>query len=118
METMIQDRDVIYGAAADLASTNTQAEVNTILNKRIKCYVLEIWIQNALSTDTMHKLEYAKSQYVIFKDEESYLHGTFLWWLVVTDIESNNDILIQLARDNLNELNVKYYDFPVKQMST
>ena len=116
--TMTAARNNIWDATKDPKTTDAQDVVNTIMDQRIKFHALGTWLLNALTTDAIHKLEHAKSQYIIEKDDEPYVHGPSLWWLIVADVKPNNDTLIQNAKERLNELNVKNFAFSVKDMLT
>jgi hypothetical protein len=116
--TVIADRDSIWADTTDPDTSMTQADINKIMDKRIKCHAFGTWLQDALTTEALTKLEYARSKFSIIKDDEPYLHGPLLWWYIVTDIKPNNDTLIQNAKDELNSLNVKDFNFSVKEMLT
>jgi hypothetical protein len=88
------------------------------MDQRIKYHALGTWLLNTLTTDAIHKLKHAKSQYLIKKDDKPYVHGPYLWWLNGADMKPNNDTLIQNAKERLNELDVKNFGFSVKDMLT
>jgi hypothetical protein len=117
-ETMIENRDSTWADEADPTTTMTQADVNNVMDKRIKCHAFGTWLQDSLTTEALTKLEYARSKFSIIKDDEPYLHGPILWWYIVTDIKPNNDTLIQNAKEELNSLDVKNFNFSVKEMLT
>jgi hypothetical protein len=116
--TMVAARNETWDSSKDPKTSDNQDDVNKIMDQRIKYHALGTWLLNALTTDAVHRLEHAKSQYIIEKDDEPYVHGPSLWWLIVADVKPNNDTLIQNAKERLNELNVKNFDFSVKDMLT
>lgn len=116
--TLETHRDEIWADTKDPKTTDTQEKVNEIQDKRLKCHALGTWLEAALTKDGLHKLEHAKSKYTVYKDDEPYIHGPYLFWLIVEDIKPNNDTLIQNAKDKLNQLNVKNYGHSVKEMLT
>ena len=66
---IVAKRDLIWDESKDPKTTDTQEDVNAILDKWIKCHALGTWLQNALTTCTLHKLEHAKSKYIVKKDD-------------------------------------------------
>jgi hypothetical protein len=118
--TVIADRDPIWANSTDPDTTMTQANINKIMDKHIKCHAFSTWLQDALTTEALMKLKYTRSKFSVIKDDEPYLHGPLLWWYIITaDIKPNNDnTLIQNAKEELNSLNVKDFNFSVKEMLT
>ena len=116
--TIIAARDEIWDDSKDPVETMEQNSVNQIMDTRIKTHALGSWILDALSSDALHKLEPSKSKYMIEKDDEPYVHGPMLWWLIVEDIKPNNDTLIQNAKDRLMQLKVQDFEYSVKSMLT
>ena len=116
--TMIGARDSIWAAGQDPKSTDTQEDVDKISDQRIKSNALGVWLENALSSDALAKLEHHRPKYTVEKSGELFISGQFLWWLVVDEVKPNNDTLVQHAKDRLNKLDVTKFDYSVREMLT
>ena len=116
--TMDGSRDAVWGASADPKTTHTQEAVDKISDVRIKSHAIGLWLEDALSSDALAKLEHCRPKYTIEKDGEPFIHGQFLWWLIVDEVKPNNDTLIQHAKDKLNSLDASKFDHSVKEMLT
>ena len=108
--TMITHRDEIWDSSKDPTSTSTQEEVYAIQDQRIKCHTLGTWILDALSSTAITKLESSEPKYLIEKDDNTFVHGPFLYWLIVEDIKPNTDTLIDNAKIRLNSLQIVDFD--------
>ena len=82
----------------------------------MKCHAFGLFLQNALSTSAMKKLESSKSEWSIEKDDDQFIHGPLLFWYIVDTVKPNNDTLVQQTKEKLVRLNVKDFDFSVREM--
>ena len=112
---MIAHQDLIWNAYENL-NTQTQAEVNEIYDKQLKCNVMGNWILEALSSSALSKLESTKVEWAVEKNGEMQVHGPLLYWHIVDLMKPNNDTLVQHAKEQLVSLNVKNFNYSIKSM--
>ena len=113
--TMVTQRDTIWNAAVDLVN-DTQATVNTVFDKQLKCHAIGLWIVDALTNRAQQKLECSKSEWTVEKDDEIFIHGPLLFWFIVDAVKPNNDTLVQQTKEKLMQLKAKNFGHSVKEM--
>ena len=75
--TIVAHCDAIWTVMVNLAS-DTQAHVNEVYDKQLKCHAFGQWLVDALSTRALQKLECSKSEWTFKKDDKIYIlvvHG-------------------------------------------
>jgi hypothetical protein len=113
--TMVAHRDTVWNAAVNLA-TDSQEDVNDVYDKQLKCHAFGTFLLNALTNRAIQKLESAKSQWTVIKDNEEFAHGPLLFWFIVDAVKPNNDTLAQHTKEKLAKLKVTDFDHSVKEM--
>ena len=113
--TMITHRDTIWNSPVDLTN-DSQADVNLVYDQQLKCHALGSWILSSFTNRAIQKLECSKSDWSVEKNDEIFLHGPLLFWFFVDAVKPNNDTLVQNTKDKLGNLNVKDFDFSVRDM--
>jgi hypothetical protein len=113
--TMITHRDTIWNSPVDLTN-DSQADVNLVYDQQLKCHALGSWILSSFTNRAIQKLECSKSDWSVEKNDEIFLHGPLLFWFFVDVVKLNNDTLVQNTKDKLGNLNVKDFDFSVRDM--
>lgn len=114
--TMITHRDTVW-RDVDLHN-ESQEDVNEVYDNQLKCHAFGSWILDCLTNRAIQKLKFSKTEWSIEQDGETYLHGPILFWHIVDAVKPNNDTLIQHTKEKLASLDVKNFEYSVKEMLT
>ena len=112
---MVAHRAQIWDVTVDLANTS-QEDVNKVFDRQLKCHAFGNFLLNALSNRAIQKLESSKSQWTVTKDDEEYVHGPLLFWYIVDAVKPNNDTLVQHTKEKLAKLNVKEFEYSIRDL--
>ena len=93
-----------------------QTEVDQFTDQQIKASTVGSYIHEGLTEEAKEQLNADSDKFIVNSEGGQFFDGPSYFHLIATLVDPDNGHLIELAKSDLRELNVKDYNFDVQKM--